>query len=143
MLTSTLGNVFVEKTGTKPHETARLSRYRSARRRAQAVGFEFKPLAKIATVAQLENFLSRIQTVEGQEADGLQAEAVLGKVEPPRETIRDAFKLYCDRLSISETSRKSPEQIVRWRATKARAVQYFVAICGNITMNKLTRAQTL
>ena len=66
-------------------------------------------------------------------------QAVLGTIEPPKDTIRDAFKLYCDKLSIGETSRKSPEQIVRWKATKTRAEEHFVALCGNLTMDAIAR----
>jgi len=116
-----------------------MCRYRSARRRARAVGFEFKPLNKIAAFEPFPKVMERIVHLTDKEESAREVEAVLGNIEPPKDTIRDAFKLYCDKLSISETSRKSPEQIVRWRATKSRAVEHFVALCGNVTMDRVNR----
>jgi len=80
-----------------------------------------------------------MQTLKSDEITEIDTQAVLGTIEPPKDTIRDAFKLYCDKLSIGETSRKSPEQIVRWKATKTRAVEHFVALCGNLTMDAIAR----
>ena len=128
-----------KQTGLQPEKSPEMCRYRSARRRAQAVGFEFKPLNKIAAFEPLPKVLERIVHLTDKEDNVHEVEAVLGNVEPPKDTIRDALKLYCEKLSISETSRKSPEQIVRWRATKARAVEHFVALCGNVTIDKLNR----
>lgn len=129
-----------KETGGNFEESTEMCRYRSARRRARAVGFEFKPLDKLVNAKPFETILDRVVHLEGKEESKPDVEAVFGNIEPPKDTIREAFKLYCDKLSISETSRKSPEQIVRWRATKARAVEHFVKLCGNITMDKLTRA---
>ena len=126
--------------GFAPEESPEMCRYRSARRRARAVGFEFKPLENIAAFEPLPKVMERIVHVKEHKKSEPVVEAIFGNVSPPADTIRDAFKLFCDKLSISETSRKSPEQIVRWRATKARAVEHFVVLCGNITMDKLTRA---
>jgi len=113
---------YAQQVGMVAEESPEMCRYRSAMRRARAVGLEFKPLHKIETTEPPEALLER-----------------LNYIEHPKDTIRDAFKLYCDKLTISETSRKSPEQVVRWRATKARAVEHFVALCGNITMDELNR----
>ena len=128
-----------KQTSMQPEESPEMCRYRSARRRARAVGFEFKPLNKIAAFEPFPKVMERIVHLTDKEESAREVEAVLGNIEPPKDTIRDAFKLYCDKLSISETSRKSPEQIVRWRATKSRAVEHFVALCGNVTMDKLNR----
>ena len=128
-----------KQTSTQPEESPEMCRYRSARRRARAVGFEFKPLNKIAAFEPFSKVMERIVHLTDKEESTREVEAVLGNIDPPKDTIRDAFKLYCEKLSISETSRKSPEQIVRWRATKSRAVEHFVALCGNVTMDKLNR----
>ena len=108
--------------GTTVEETPEMCRYRSARRRARAMGFEFKPMAKIAAFEPVENIVRRVQVLAKPDVTEREAEATLGTIEPPKDTVRDAFKLYCDKLSIGETSTKSPEQIVRWKSTKARAV---------------------
>lgn len=128
-----------QQTGTVAEESPEMCRYRSARRRARAVGFEFKPLNKIEVFEPSETLLERLNYIDGKERTDREVEAVLGTIERPKETIRDAFKLYCDKLSISQTSRKSPEQVVRWRATKSRSVEHFVALCGNLAMDELNR----
>jgi len=128
-----------KKVGADAPDTTEMCRYRSARRRARAVGFEFKPLQKLAAFEPLQGLLDRLKHLDGKEEPVQNPEAILGDIEPPKDTVRDAFKLYCDKLSISETSRKSPEQVVRWRATKSRSVEHFVALCGNLTMDELRR----
>lgn len=128
-----------QKLGTDVPETIELCCYRSARRRVREVGFDFKPLAKIVEFEPSEAVLERLKYMVGKEQEDREVEAVMGKIERPKDTIRDAFKLYCDKLSISETSRKFPEQIVRWRATKTRSVEHFVALCGNLPMDELDR----
>ena len=128
-----------KQTRVQPEETPEMCRYRSARRRALAVGFEFKPLNKIEHIQSSEALLARLKHMEGKEQDTREVEAVMGTIDRPKDTIREAFKLYCDKLSIGETSRKSPEQIVRWKATKTRAVEHFVALCGNLAMDELNR----
>lgn len=126
-------------TGTTHQESPEMCRYRSARRRARAMGFEFKPMAKLAAFEPVDGLIERINTLDKPDVTELETQAVLGTIGPPKDTIRDAFKLYCDKLSVGETSRKSPEQIVRWKATKARAVDHFVALCGNLNMDEITR----
>lgn len=116
-----------------------MCRYRSARRRAVAVGFEFQPLLKLIEKEPVERILDRVKVLDREDVCALDTQAVLGTIEPPKDTIRDAFKLYCDKLSIGETARKSPEQVERWKATKARAVDHFVALCGNLTMEAIER----
>ena len=129
----------VNHEGITSEDSPEMCRYRSARRRAVAVGFEFKPFSTLLNQEPIEAVLERVKTLDRNEITRLDTEAVLGTIEPPKDTIRDAFKLYCDKLSIAETSRKSPEQIVRWKATKSRAVEHFVALCGNLTMDEIAR----
>ncbi len=128
-----------KQVGVSAEDSPEMCRYRTARRRAVAVGFEFKPLSKLKTVEPIQEVVKRVKALDSIDSKLIDMEAVLGTIEPPKDTIRDAFKLYCDKLSIGETSRKSPEQIVRWKATKTRAVEHFVALCGNLPMNEIAR----
>jgi len=125
--------------GIAANDSPEMCRYRLARRRALAVGFEFIPFPKLVESEPVEALVERVRTLESDEASKLDSEAVLGTIEPPKDTIRDAFKLYCDKLSISETSQKSPEQVIRWRETKSRAVEHFVTLCGNLNMDDIAR----
>ena len=122
-------------------DSPEMCRYRLARRKAQAVGFEFKPVLEIAHSEPRDTILRRVQTLREDGVTQLETEAVLGTVEPPKDTIRDAFKLYCDKLSISDQSGKSPEQIDSWKRAKIRAFDNFVTLCGNLTMDVITRQQ--
>ena len=128
-----------KQVGVSAEDLPEMCRYRTARRRAVAVGFELKPLSKLKTVEPIQEVVERVKTLDQDDSKLIDMEAVLGTIEPPKDTIRDAFKLYCDKLSIGETSRKSPEQVVRWKATKTRAVEHFVALCGNLTMDEIAR----
>lgn len=128
-----------KQAGLTIQDSPEMCRYRSARRRAVAVGFEFQPLSKLIEKEPVERILDRVKVLDREDVCALDTQAVLGTIEPPKDTIRDAFKLYCDKLSIGETARKSPEQIERWKATKARAVDNFVALCGNLTMEAIER----
>ncbi len=128
-----------EKTGVSAQESLEICRYRSARRRAVAVGFDFKPFPTLVDKEPVETLVERVNALKEDGAKLIDVEAVLGTIEPPRDTIRDAFKLYCDKLSIGETSRKSPEQIERWKSSKRRAVEHFVVLCGNLHMDEIAR----
>jgi len=103
-------------------DTPEMCRYRLARRKAQAVGFEFKPVLEIAHHEPRDTVLRRVQTLREDSITQLETEAVLGIIEPPKDTIRDAFKLY-------------------WKRAKIRAIDNFVTLCGNLTMDVITRQQ--
>jgi len=128
-----------KQAGAEAQESIELCRYRAARRRAVAVGFDFKPFPTLAKLEPVEQLVERVKTLEEDDTKLIDRDAVLGTIEPPKDTIRDAFKLYCDKLSIGETARKSPEQIERWKSSKRRAVEHFVALCGNLTMDAIKR----
>ena len=129
----------VKKVGVSRADSREMCRYRAARRRALAVGFEFKPLADLIATAPLDDLLARLQHVKGDEENVREAEAVMGNIAPPKDTIRDAFRLYCDKLAITETAQKSPEQRKQWMDSKSRAVEHFVALCGNKPIADITR----
>jgi len=59
----------VKQTSLQPEETPEMCRYRSARRRALAVGFEFKPLNNIERIQPSEALLERLKHLEGREQD--------------------------------------------------------------------------
>jgi len=81
--------------GTTHQETPEMCRYRSARHRARAMGFEFKPIAKLAAFEPVLGLIDRIGTLENLDVTKLKTQAVLGTIDPPKDTIRDGFKLYC------------------------------------------------
>ena len=56
------------------------------------------------------------------------------------QTIQDAFEFYCSKLAIGETANKSAAQVKLWRKSKYRAITNFIAVVGNLDMDKITRA---
>ena len=114
-------------------------RYEAARTRAKARGFIYTPLPELTATVDLADLLKRLDHATKHAPDEAEVEAVMGAVAPVSESIRKAFELYCDKLSISELSHKSPDQRTKWKATKARSIEHFIALCGNLPMDKITR----
>ena len=71
---------YAQHTGLLAEESPEMCRYRSARRRARAVGFEFKPLHKIETVVPPEALLERLNYMAGKEQEDREVEAVMGNI---------------------------------------------------------------
>lgn len=72
-------------------EVANACRYRSAQRRAQAIGVLFKPAEELAANATLEDIVNRVQIATQKGQSEVIADAVLGAVEEPELTVRDAL----------------------------------------------------
>jgi len=114
-------------------------RYEAARLRAKARGFIYTPLPELAATVDVADLLARLSHAVKHEPDKAEVEAVMGTVPPVSDSIRKAFDLYCDKLAIGELANKSPDQKVKWKAAKARAIEHFIALCGNLPMDKITR----
>ncbi|MGB3454875.1 MAG: DUF6538 domain-containing protein, partial [Litorimonas sp.] len=114
-------------------------RYEAARTRAKARGFIYTPLPELTATIDVADLLKRLSHAVKHEPEEAEVEAVMGAVPPVSESIREAFELYCDKLAVSELSQKSPDQKSKWKATKARSIEHFIALCGNLPMDKITR----
>jgi len=86
-------------------EVAKVCRYRSAQRRAQAIGVLFKPAEELAANATLEDIVNRVQIATQKGQSEVIADAVLGAVEEPELTVRDALELYFDKLAVDDLCR--------------------------------------
>ena len=123
---------------TAPGEAA-LHRYRAAKKRAMAKGFLYTPIDLLAE-QPVEQVVERIKAVGGGDAPAQEdVEAVLGAVPPSAPLVSKAFEIYCDEIAVSETLGKSPEQAASWRKVKRRAVNNFIAICGDLAMDAIER----
>jgi len=127
-----------EQRGT--NDTSR-QRYEAARTRAKARGFIYTPLPELTQTPDIEDLLKRLVHAVRHEPDAAEVEAVMGAVPPVSDSMRGAFKLYCEKLAVSELANKSPDQKKKWKATKSRSIEHFVALCGNLSMDKITRDQ--
>ena len=121
-------------------EVAKVCRYRSAQRRAQAIGVLFKPAEELAANASLEEIVLRVQIATQKGQSKVIADAVLGAIEEPELTVRDALELYFDKLAIDDLRRKSEAQAAKWKLPKKRAIENFISLCGNLRMNQIDRS---
>jgi len=121
-------------------EVAKICRYRSAQRRAQAIGVLFKPAEELAANATLEDIVNRVQIATEKSQSEVIADAVLGAVEEPELSVRDALNLYFSKLSVDDLRQKSEAQTAKWRLPKQRAIENFISLCGNLRMNEIDRS---
>ncbi len=118
-----------------------LDAYEAARERAMALGFIYIPAEELAAQATMDEILSRLKKVEtSSPIVTVQADAMLGLVEPTAITITKAFKIYCEKICAVDLKGKSDTQIKNWKKVKRRAVNNFVAVCGDLPMNEIKRS---
>jgi len=120
------------------------ARYQAAKKRAMSRGFIYTPvedLAETAVVSEILNRLALFDPGKGQEPklEKKDAEAILGGVEPVAMSVSKAFKLYCEQIATSELLGKSEAQKHSWHKAKNRAVNNFISICGDLSMDEITR----
>lgn len=113
------------------------ARYLAAVKRAEALGYLYRPGADIAS-APLHEIMTRYATAAEHNFQPA-TDAVLGNVRKPDVTVIDAFKVYLDDISPGELVNKSANQKRSWKKVKQRAVNNFVAIVGNKAIADITR----
>jgi integrase len=119
------------------------ARYKAAMRRVEALGFTFRSALSLATKSSLTEIVERIEQIDkGRTPVGL-AEAVAGFVEVPAVTVSRAFEIYCDEIVPDELVAKSEAQRAQWKKVKQRAVNNFIALCGDKAMADITRDDAL
>lgn len=120
------------------HKTdAHEARYKAARARAIASGFEYKTASDIAASSPLPEILKRIEVAHASSKAG-QA-AVLGAIKVPAVTIRKAMERYCDEIGIGELQGKSDYQARKWKDVKMAAAEDFISRIGNKPILEITR----
>lgn len=118
-----------------------LSRYQAAKKRAMARGYIYTPIDTLVDEASLGEIMDRIATlkVQPKSVETIEAEALLGGVEETHMPISQAFALYTDTLCIGVLKGKSDSQKKTWRKPKERALANFIALFGDLPMDKITR----
>lgn len=118
-----------------------LDKYEAARQRAMARGFVYIPAEELAVSATLNHILERLERVDtSASAASADADAMLGLVKPVAMKMSEAFKVYCDTICATDLKGKSPAQIKNWTKVKRRAVNNFIAVCGDLPMDKVERS---
>lgn len=115
--------------------------YEAAHERAMARGFVYIPAEELAVEATLDEILDRLKKIDTTSTVATaQADAVLGLVEPTTVKISEAFDIYCTKICAVDLKGKSDNQIKSWTKVKRRAVNNFIAICGDLPMSEIERA---
>jgi len=115
-------------------------KYEAARERAMSRGFVYIPAEDLAVEATLDEILNRLDKLDTTSPVAtVEADAVLGLVEPIAVSISEAFEIYCTKICAADLKGKSEAQVKRWRLVKRRAVNNFIALCGDMPMDRIER----
>ncbi|WP_320235805.1 DUF6538 domain-containing protein [Mesorhizobium montanum] len=118
-------------------------RYKLAIKRAESLGFVYRPLAEILTAEPLETILQRVETTIGEPAKSPAVDAITGMVERPDDKISDALKLYFSDIVRDELRTKSPDQRKRWKAKRQMSVELFIELVEDKPIGSITREDAL
>ena len=83
------------------------ARYKLAVRRAESLGFVFRPLAEIIAADPLDTVLQRIEADAGHPPGTPDNRAIFGKVDRPDDKIKEALKFYFSDIARRASHQKS------------------------------------
>lgn len=116
-------------------------RYEAALRRAEALGFDYRPADRLADAA-IEDILAR--TEESAVARSVEKHAaLLGGVEAPPMKLTAVLKLYVEEIATGLLVTKSLQQRRKWGNIVKRAVARFVSVVGDSEIGKISRDDAL
>lgn len=120
-----------------------VQKYKAAKSTAMAHGFQYKPIDELAR-AQTADILDRLTVLEARThprniPEKEFVDALMGTVKSPKVPISQAFEIYCNEIVASELIGKSDAQKRSWKKVKARAVNNFIALIGDIPISEITR----
>lgn len=113
-------------------------KHKAAQRIARAMGFGYKPVEEVAA-GPLEDVLRRVEVLKVNPITPHIADAILGVDELPKTTLKQAFKVYTDKIMPHEIAGKSEAQKTRWKNGKYRSVLHFIEVVGDISIEDITR----
>ncbi|QFT31776.1 hypothetical protein FIV00_14890 [Labrenzia sp. THAF82] len=115
-------------------------RYEAARMRAKALGHAYKRLDDLVQDAPLDEIVSRIVALKSKDGAQLSAdtEAVLGGAVTPKVKLSKAYDIFIEHCAAEELSGKSANQIKQYKKVKLRAVNNFIKIVDDKTLDSIT-----
>ncbi|MGH1455115.1 MAG: tyrosine-type recombinase/integrase [Paracoccaceae bacterium] len=113
-------------------------RFEAARAFAEARGFRYMPVAKVAKLPT-EQLLARLDAVSSRkgEPDMKEAAALLGGAKEPPITVTRALELYWD-LAREKTLGKSDDQLRKWKNPRKKAIKAFVNVVGDKAISDIS-----
>ena len=103
--------------------------------RAQSLSLHYKTANEMVDGFELEKLLNRIEILEqnGYVKSNITVKATLGLAEKPKHKISEALRIYIDKIKAVELSENyNPQQLRHWLNGRNRAVNSFIAICGDM-----------
>ncbi|MGB3644594.1 MAG: DUF6538 domain-containing protein [Mesorhizobium sp.] len=119
------------------------ARYKLAVKRAESLGFVYRPLAEIIANDPDDTFLQRFEAVADQAAGSPIVAALDGTVQRPDDNVTEALQFYFSDIARDELRTKSPDQKKRWKEKREYSVRVFVDLCGDLTMQEIGRDHAL
>lgn len=109
-------------------KTTTLDSDEAAKHRAMSRGFVYIPAEDLAVEVTLDEILNRLKKLDVKAPTATSdADARLGLVKPAAIPITEAFAVYCNKICAADLQ------------GKRRAVNNFVAVCGDLPMDAITR----
>jgi integrase len=122
-------------------DRAARANYAAAKARAIALGFEYKGAADIAATASIEEIMRRIAVAKtGTHQEEM---AVLGAVEAPKTTVRQAMTSFVEEIGQGDLKGKSAYQKKKWKEQKLAGAERFVEQLGDKALLDITRADAI
>jgi integrase len=125
-----------------PKDPAR-QRHQIAMRRAEALGFTYRPAHVLAATASIEDIRERFDAFSPSRMPAPTGHAIVGMVETPAVTVSEAFDIYVDEIVPDELLNKSEAQRAQWKKVKQRAVNNFIELVGDKAMIDINRDDAL
>lgn len=112
-------------------------RYDAARKIAQARGYRFLPVERVAQLP-LPEILDRVQAATGPDGKlrKLEAEALLGSAKKPPITVTRALEIYLEHTEDKRTNRDK-NQVRILENSRKRAAKGFIDVCGNLPLQEI------
>lgn len=117
-----------------------VSRYDEARRRAQALDYDYIANEQLISVP-IERTLERLEALvaKGVAQDPIARTALLGTEKRPSFSLSRLFEEY-EAATRDETRDLSPDQLRIWRNSRVRAVAQFVKVVGDKPVTEITES---
>lgn len=120
-----------------------IKRYEATKKKAMELGFMYVPMEQLVSEHETEDILLRLEALErvsrGRPPTTENAGALLGSINRPSVTLSQAFEMYCNQIAVGELLGKSDAQKKSWKKVKLRAVNYFIDLHGDLSMDAITR----
>ena len=116
-----------------------LKRFRSAVRRASALGFSYRPASELEAKGSWQELAERMEAILDTRTPYVAEAAVLGGASVSSVKLSEALTVYIDDIAAPQLVTKSAQQRRKWRVIPERAVRNFIEIVSDKPISAITR----